>query len=50
MSHAMYRIFLPSGRNWFRYSTHSPYSASSFDSRGTASFVLTRFRMKIGAP
>jgi hypothetical protein len=50
ISQAMYHIFFPFGKNWFKYATHCPYSASSFDSLGTVSRDLIRLRIKIGAP
>lgn len=50
ISQAIYSIFFPSGRNWFKYLTHCPYSKSSLLSRGTDSRDFIRFKMYIGEP
>ena len=50
ISQARYTIFLSRGRNWLRYLTHWVYSSSNFDSRGTGSRLLMRFRIVMGAP
>ena len=66
ISHALYKIFLSSGKNWFRYVIALVYSSSRIDSRGVRSrdwcwsvgflrssmilITLTRFSTKRGAP